>query len=543
MPTVELSEVSITTGTSGAKRELSRKEQAAVCCGGGLVTGLAIFCIAVGTIVLVLPATLTEVDIWSVPANFTANSNYSCAAILPSGSPYATEPETADQQEFLTAWNAYVTTTLGREEGVRSGCEPLRFPATSTYRGVVLIWHGFSSCPQEMAVLGPPLAAMGYDVLIPLMPGHGNALRYQPDAPNYLWGWLTLGFSLLGLAVMGCARICPFAQPCSTDKGGCCDNTTGCCGHKSRTRCIYGTCILLVVLMIVSVVAILIAVTPSDAVFCLSLSFDDGVGPGCDGFAEYNDNLPADAAGYTVPIEAMSEIVRLAPGEKVLAGLSGGGGAALHAGMTALNADGTALFSRQLLVAPYLDVAVIGPMLDTFESIGLGDIKVDFGASCRGRRGLGKRGYCNYKFNRIRAMRAVAQNAYANLVMPPGASVEVVMSQGDGTVTNDDIALLADRFDDLAAASPDRVSSRCMADHVDNRHSPLSIWNYIHQIEDDQMPWVPELACQFARFLANGTALPINGTVEGHDKCATACATPGACSYDCHAMAYLTCGA
>ena len=49
--------------------------------------------------------------------------------------------------------------------------------------------------------MGPPLAAHGYDVLIPLMPGHGNALRYEPDAPNWLWGYLTLGISLLILYV------------------------------------------------------------------------------------------------------------------------------------------------------------------------------------------------------------------------------------------------------------------------------------------------------------------------------------------------------
>lgn len=44
----------------------------------------------------------------------------------------------------------------------------------------------------------------------------------------------------------------------------------------------------------------------------------------------------------------MCELVALAPGEKLIMGLSGGGGAALHAGATCKNADGTALFKRQL---------------------------------------------------------------------------------------------------------------------------------------------------------------------------------------------------
>ena len=63
--------------------------------------------------------------------------------------------------------------------------------------------------------------------------------------------------------------------------------------------------------------------------------------------------MPTDASGYTTELDAMNAIVKLATGEKVLMGLSGGAGAALYAGATGTNADGTALFSKQLLVAPY----------------------------------------------------------------------------------------------------------------------------------------------------------------------------------------------
>ena len=268
----------------------------------------------------------------------------------------------------------------------------------------------------------------------------------------------------------------------------------------------------------------------------------------------------------------MVDIVKLAPGEKILMGLSGGGGAALYTGMTATNTDGTALFSKQLLVAPYLDVAIIGPALGPIEAMGLGEVKVDFGASCRGRRGLGKRGkpasgssstqhsalsthhlsllttgYCNYKFNRIGAMRQVAQDALADLAILPSTSIEVVLVQGDGTVTNKDIVELADRLDTLAAGDSTKESSRCMLGHVDARHSPLSIWNYMHQVGDEELEWVPELVCQFTDFLVAGTAMPTAGTIEDGDppaslpQCATAC--PGACSYSCANDTYLTCGA
>lgn len=75
-------------------------------------------------------------------------------------------------------------------------------------------------------------------------------------------------------------------------------------------------------------------------------------------------------------------------------------------------------------------------------------------------------------------------------------------------------------------------------------HSPISIWNYIHQ--DVEMPWVPELVCQLTHFLADGTPMPTAGTFttpEGdeEDKCFTECGTEGACDYDCETDSFLTC--
>ena len=57
---------------------------------------------------------------------------------------------------FIDAWNQYASETLARPEGVRAGCEPMRFPARgASYRGVAVVWHGFSSCPQAPHGLEP----------------------------------------------------------------------------------------------------------------------------------------------------------------------------------------------------------------------------------------------------------------------------------------------------------------------------------------------------------------------------------------------------
>ena len=55
-------------------------------------------------------------------------------------------------------------------------CEPQIYspPAGVKYRGVAILLHGFSACPGQYEILGPKLAKAGYEVLVPLYPGHGR---------------------------------------------------------------------------------------------------------------------------------------------------------------------------------------------------------------------------------------------------------------------------------------------------------------------------------------------------------------------------------
>jgi alpha-beta hydrolase superfamily lysophospholipase len=41
------------------------------------------------------------------------------------------------------------------------------------HRGTAILLHGFTACPQQFDELGPKLAAAGYEVFVPLFPGHG----------------------------------------------------------------------------------------------------------------------------------------------------------------------------------------------------------------------------------------------------------------------------------------------------------------------------------------------------------------------------------
>jgi len=229
-------------------------------------------------------------------------------------------------------------------------------------------------------------------------------------------------------------------------------------------------------------------------------------------------------------------------GELVLAGLSGGGGAALYSSQKT-RADGSALYERTLLLAPYIDVAIIGPFLGPAISLGMGELKVDFGEDCRVvRRDAGKAGYCNYRLNRIDAMRQVAQGVLPTLSVPPSSSIEIVMVENDGTVTNADISKLAVQLDGLTSGSASKESSMCVATHVSSHHSPVGVWNYIHQgVNQD---YLPELVCDGVNFLVDGTALPTDGTrtKDGNveDLCDDDCDL-GNCAYDCNADHFFTC--
>ena len=60
------------------------------------------------------------------------------------------------------------------EPKVWDGAEPFNFEGNST--GVLVI-HGFTGCNQSMLPYGKALAAKGYTVMGPRLPGHGTTVE------------------------------------------------------------------------------------------------------------------------------------------------------------------------------------------------------------------------------------------------------------------------------------------------------------------------------------------------------------------------------
>jgi len=109
-----------------------------------------------------------------------------CAAALGAPSCHGLDSEVAAPRSAATAaWDEYVKATIAEApHGLQPACVPRRFEATAPYKGTAVFFHGFSACPQMFFDLAPLLAAEGYDVLVPLLPGHGNAIN-ATGSPGY----------------------------------------------------------------------------------------------------------------------------------------------------------------------------------------------------------------------------------------------------------------------------------------------------------------------------------------------------------------------
>ncbi|HVE81862.1 MAG TPA: alpha/beta fold hydrolase [Myxococcales bacterium] len=109
-----------------------------------------------------------------------------CAASRPAPRPSEESPaaparalrSSALSERGQAAWLAHVAEST--QPGHQSACEARRYAPASEPRGVVVMFHGFTGCPDQYDGLGPALAAQGYEALAPLLPGHG---LLQPTSP------------------------------------------------------------------------------------------------------------------------------------------------------------------------------------------------------------------------------------------------------------------------------------------------------------------------------------------------------------------------
>ena len=460
-------------------------------------------------------------------------SDSQCIGVTPALLPPPSPPPPDGSAAYVAAWDAYVRAISQRPTGVQPGCMPMRFPARSSYRGVILVLHGFADCPQSMALLGPPLAAAGFDALFPLAFAHGDLLRSRPEN-SY---WAVVMFSALAGSLVACVACCRCRCRC------CLRPRTP---RERRRRAQIAECAALgcVPFATSSLVAAAIVYFGASVgggggvVGCLS-NPPPGLGFSCRGLAERNDRLPTSPDEYLAALDALNAIVALAPGEHAIVGLSFGGNSAAYLGQ-ARRPDGSPLYARQLIIAPFIGLAGADLLLSSITALGLGNLVDQWGFNCYDERRAGRAGYCTMRVSAIVAARDVGQRLLAPGALRPaeGAAVSIVLIDGDDTVENAYVRELAAAY---RTAGGGRVS-KCMHYAGRAHHNLISVFNHIGVGASAGAPnkfWIRETVCAFTRFLADGVPLPTEAAQEGaggHEPaCAVEC-TPDACPFDCSRM-------
>lgn len=77
--------------------------------------------------------------------------------------------------DVLRVWNEHIEgETNGKQ--IQPDCVPRYYQAHSDteFAGTVVFFHGFTACPQQYFSISEQLAAKGFDVFLPLMPGQGR---------------------------------------------------------------------------------------------------------------------------------------------------------------------------------------------------------------------------------------------------------------------------------------------------------------------------------------------------------------------------------
>ena len=99
-------------------------------------------------------------------------------------------------QKAQIVWKNYldsIEVDKALDEGIQKQCEPRVFPSkTSETKGVIMLFHGYTACPQQFFEWAERLNNLSWEVVVPLHPGHGykklengDNMKYLPDSTNF----------------------------------------------------------------------------------------------------------------------------------------------------------------------------------------------------------------------------------------------------------------------------------------------------------------------------------------------------------------------
>ena len=118
--------------------------------------------------------------------------------VLPSNPPVAVSPGALTPEQAEAGYADLIAKDTA-DPTVLPECKSLDVRPTVPQLGVVLLFHGYTSCPNQFSALAGRLAAAGYRVLVPRWPEHGIA---DTDAePNPVDGQELANFAMRTTAI------------------------------------------------------------------------------------------------------------------------------------------------------------------------------------------------------------------------------------------------------------------------------------------------------------------------------------------------------
>lgn len=136
---------------------------------------------------LAAAGTLSAANAWGTPAPPSPPSAAPAATQDAGHAPTQDAAHGPQSAAFERAWQGFVDAMQAdvhaRGGMLKAGCVPRRVRARPEvpFRGTVMLVHGYTACSQQYFELLEPLAWAGYDVLLPIMPGHGYRAKDGHD--------------------------------------------------------------------------------------------------------------------------------------------------------------------------------------------------------------------------------------------------------------------------------------------------------------------------------------------------------------------------
>jgi len=96
---------------------------------------------------------------------------------------------------------------------IMPGAEPFGFEGAGSETGVLLV-HGFTGSPQSLRPWGEHLAAQGWTVICPRLPGHGTTFKDLASTNGDDW------YGEAEMALVGLAERCSSVFVCALSMGG-----------------------------------------------------------------------------------------------------------------------------------------------------------------------------------------------------------------------------------------------------------------------------------------------------------------------------------